>query len=100
MEENNTLTDANDSAPSNARLHTLLPSGLREAFSDVFDTPIFGAQTSIQMAAPGRQQPFSPYHRTGPASSLQNIHRRVSTYGDVPIEYRSMPVSRRSSRTR
>ena len=48
-----------------------------------------------------RKEPWHiAYHCTGPASSVQNIHRRVSTYVDVPIEYGSMPVSRRSSRTR
>jgi len=26
------------------------------------------------------------YHRTGPTSSRQNIHRRVSTYSDVLME--------------
>ena len=40
------------------------------------------------------------YHRNGPISSPQNIHRRVSAYGDVPMEYGSIPVSTRSSRAR
>jgi len=40
------------------------------------------------------------YHCSGPSSSFQNIHRRTSAYGDVPMQYGSMPVSNRSRRTR
>lgn len=40
------------------------------------------------------------YHRNGPVSSLQKIHRRTSAYGDVPMEYGSIPVSTRSRCTR
>lgn len=76
-----------------------------KGYPPTYSTPWFAGSCWFSIGFPwnpsSRKEPWHiAYHRTGPASSVQNIHRRVSTYGDVPIEYGSMPVSRRSSRTR
>ena len=36
--------------------------------------------------SPRKESWHIAYHRTGPTSSRQNIHRRVSTYSDVLME--------------